>query len=133
MTQTTLTRRATAALVAAAGASALSGQVFAQADDWPTKPITIVVAYPAGGGTDLAVRAMTDTMSEKLGQPILVQNVAGAGGGVAAAQVAQAEPDGHTLLATTSTSVTLAPLVQEAPYGMESFEPVALLGEFQNA
>lgn len=73
---------------------------------------------------------MTEIMSERLGQPILVQNV---GGGVAAAQVAQAEADGYTLLATNSTSVTLAPLIQQAPYGMDSFEPVALLGEFQNA
>ena len=129
---TLITRRALAALVVAASASALTGQA-AQAQDWPTKPITIVVAYPAGGGTDTTIRAMTDIMSEKLGQPILVQNVGGAGGGVAAAQVAQAEPDGYTLLATNSTSVTLAPLVQQAPYSMESFEPVALLGEFQNA
>ncbi len=132
MTRTTITRRAAAALVAAAGASALAVQV-AQAEDWPTQPITIVAAYPAGGGTDITVRAMTDILSEKLGQPILVQNVGGTGGGVAAAQVPQAEPDGYTLLATNSTSVTLAPLVQQAPYSMESFEPVALLGEFQNA
>lgn len=133
MTRTTITQRAVAAaLVAAAGAFAFAGH-SAQADDWPTKPITIVVAYPAGGGTDTTVRAMTDIMSQKLGQPILVQNVGGAGGGVAAAQVAQAEPDGYTLLATNSTSVTLAPLVQQAPYSIESFEPVALLGEFQNA
>ncbi|HET7410851.1 MAG TPA: tripartite tricarboxylate transporter substrate-binding protein, partial [Paracoccaceae bacterium] len=133
MTHPRFTRRAAAALVASAGAAALAGQAFAQAEDWPTEPITIVVAYPAGGGTDTLIRAMTDIMSKKLGQPILVQNVAGAGGGVAAAQVAQAEPDGYTVLATNSTSVTLAPLVQQAPYTMESFEPVALLGEFQNA
>lgn len=129
---TIFTRRAVAALMAAAGAAALAGPVAAQSD-WPTEPITIVVAYPAGGGTDTTIRAMTEIMSEKLGQPILVQNVGGAGGGVAAAQVAQADPDGYTLLATNSTSVTLAPLVQEAPYSMDSFEPVALLGEFQNA
>lgn len=133
MTRFNFNRRAVAALVAAAGVSAMAGPAFAQAENWPTKPITIVVAYPAGGGTDTTVRAMTEIMSEKLGQPILVQNVGGAGGGVAAAQVAQAEPDGYTLLATNSTSVTLAPLVQEAPYSMESFEPVALMGEFQNA
>lgn len=129
---TTLTRRSAGVLLIAAGATALAGPALAQSD-WPTQPVTIVVAYPAGGGTDITVRAMLDIMSEKLGQPILVQNVGGAGGGVAAAQVAQAEPDGYTLLATNSTSVTLAPLVQEAPYSMESFEPVALLGEFQNA
>lgn len=130
---TTFTRRAVAALMGAAGAAALAMPGAAQSQDFPTKPITIVVAYPAGGGTDTTVRAMTDIMAEKLGQPILVQNVGGAGGGVAAAQVAQADPDGYTLLATNSTSVTLAPLVQEAPYSMDSFVPVALMGEFQNA
>ena len=76
---------------------------------------------------------MTDIVSEKLGQPILVQNVGGAGGGVAALQVSKAEPDGYTLLATNSTSITLAPLVQKMLYGMEDFEHVAILGEFQNA
>jgi tripartite-type tricarboxylate transporter receptor subunit TctC len=127
-----LARRAVAAL---AGAAALHAIALAQAaaQEWPTEPITIVVAYPAGGGTDTTIRAMTDVLSEDLGQPILVQNVGGAGGGVAATQVAQAEPDGYTILATNSTSITLAPLVQKALYDLDSFEHVAILGEFQNA
>ncbi len=130
-----LTRRtALAVLAAAAGASlAANGMQPAQAQDWPNESITIVVAYPAGGGTDTAIRAMTEILSEQLGQSILVQNVGGAGGGVAASQVARAEPDGYTLLATNSTSITLAPLVQEALYDMDSFEHIAMLGEFQNA
>lgn len=132
MKQTRLTRRAFTKGGAALGLTMLAGPA-AKAADWPTKPVTIVVAYPAGGGTDTTIRAMMDILSEKLGQPILVQNVAGAGGGVAAAQVAKADPDGYTLLATNSTSVTLAPLVQPAPYSMGDFTPVALLGEFQNA
>src|SRR5690606_20428933 len=103
------------------------------AQDWPTKAITVVVAYPAGGGTDIAVRAMTDILNERLGQPILVQNVAGAGGGVAASQVMKAKPDGYTLLATNSTSITLAPLVQKMLYDIGDFEHIAILGEFQNA
>jgi tripartite-type tricarboxylate transporter receptor subunit TctC len=105
----------------------------AQAQDWPTKPITVIVAYPAGGGTDNAIRAMTDILTEKLGQPILVQNVGGAGGGVAAARVAKSKPDGYTLLATNSTSITLQPLVQKMLYDVKDFEHVAILGEFQNA
>lgn len=110
------------------------GQIgTAVAADWPTKPVTIVVAYPAGGGTDIAVRAMMDVMSQKLGQPILVQNVAGAGGGVAATKLAKEKPDGYTVLATNSTSITLAPLVQKAAYDVNSFTHVAMIGEFQNA
>jgi tripartite-type tricarboxylate transporter receptor subunit TctC len=125
------TRRTAAALTGAALSAAALAPAAAQ--EWPTEPITIVVAYPAGGGTDTTIRAMTDVLSEELGQSILVQNVAGAGGGVAATQVAQAEPDGYTVLATNSTSITLAPLVQKALYDMDSFEHVAILGEFQNA
>jgi len=125
-------RRTAAALIGAAALFAVAGGA-AQAQDWPQDAVTVVVAYPAGGGTDTAIRAMTDIVSEKLGQPILVQNVGGAGGGVAAAQVMKAKADGYTLLATNSTSITLAPLVQDMLYDMEDFEHVAILGEFQNA
>ncbi|MBU2534274.1 MAG: tripartite tricarboxylate transporter substrate binding protein [Alphaproteobacteria bacterium] len=124
------------ALMALAGAalSAVTLQTgSAVAADWPTKPITVVVAYPAGGGTDMSVRAMTDILSEKLGQSILVQNVGGAGGGVAATKVANMPADGYTILATNSTSITLAPLVQKATYNIDSFVHVGMIGEFQNA
>ncbi len=125
--------RAAAAILGAALLSAGAAGQSAEAQEWPTDAITVVVAYPAGGGTDTAIRAMTDILNKKLGQPILVQNVAGAGGGVAASQVAKAKPDGYTLLATNSTSITLAPLVQKMLYDMDDFEDVAILGEFQNA
>lgn len=127
-----LTRRtATLALALALGGAGAATALAA--DDWPTDAVTVVVAYPAGGGTDTAIRAMTDIVSEKLGQPVLVQNVGGAGGGVAATQVSRAKPDGYTLLATNSTSISLAPQVQQTLYDMDSFENVAILGEFQNA
>jgi tripartite-type tricarboxylate transporter receptor subunit TctC len=129
-----MTRRAAlsgVAAIAIALTAGAAGTVHAQS--WPSKPITVIVAYPAGGGTDISIRSMTDRLSEKLGQPILVQNVAGAGGGVAAARVARSAPDGYTVLATNSTSITLAPLVQKATYDMDSFVHVAMIGEFQNA
>ena len=129
-----LTRRALGIGLAATAFGAFASQAgVATAADWPTKPVTIVVAYPAGGGTDTSVRALTEIMSEKLGQPILVQNVGGAGGGVAATKVSKAKPDGYTLLAPNSTSITLARLVQIAVYDMNSFEHVGMIGEFQNA
>jgi tripartite-type tricarboxylate transporter receptor subunit TctC len=128
-----LTRRVAVAMLAAAASLGASGLLPAQAQEWPTKSITVVVAYPAGGGTDSAIRAMTEILSQELGQTILVQNVGGAGGGVAASQVARADPDGYTLLATNSTSITLAPLIEETLYDIDSFEHVAMLGEFQNA
>lgn len=127
-----LNRTALAGLAALLAGGLAATEASAQAD-WPTDAVTVVVAYPAGGGTDTAIRAMTDILSEQLGQPVLVQNVGGAGGGVAATKVAREKPDGYTLLATNSTSISLAPLVQETLYDMDSFEHVAILGEFQNA
>ncbi|WEX08055.1 tripartite tricarboxylate transporter substrate binding protein [Chelativorans sp. AA-79] len=125
------------AMAAAAGAGvfalASSWTVPAEAQEWPQDDITIVVAYPAGGGTDSAIRAMTEILSRELGQNILVQNVGGAGGGVAATQVMSRDADGYTLLATNSTSITLAPLVERTAYDIDDFEHVAILGEFQNA
>jgi tripartite-type tricarboxylate transporter receptor subunit TctC len=129
----TLARKtlAGAAIASAALVSLAAHQAHAQ--DWPQEDITIVVAYPAGGGTDAAIRAMVDILSEQFGQNVLVQNVGGAGGGVAASQVMRENPDGYTLLATNSTSITLAPLVEPTAYDLEDFETVAILGEFQNA
>lgn len=117
--------------LAALTAIGLTGS--ARAADFPTKPVTIVVAFAAGGGTDTAVRALTEGLGAELGQPILVQNVTGAGGGVATGQVARADPDGYTLLATNSTSITLAPMVQPTMYETDDFEHVGMIAEFQNA
>ncbi len=125
-------RKLRVALGAAGMLTVAAGAAIAQ-DDWPSDPVTIVVAYPAGGGTDSAIRAMTDIVSGELGQPILVQNVGGAGGGVAAARVMREEADGYTVLATNSTSITLAPLVQQSIYDIDDFDHVAILGDFQNA
>lgn len=128
-----INRRRFSALAMSLAAFGMSGGPVLAQDDWPADAITVVVAYPAGGGTDTAIRAMTEIVTEELGQPILVQNVGGAGGGVAASQVARENADGYTLLATNSTSITLAPLVQKGLYDMGSFDHVAILGDFQNA
>lgn len=121
-----------------AGAATLLGAVVwgaavAQATDFPTKPITMVVGYPAGGGTDILVRAMQEPLTKRLGQQILVQNVPGAGGGVAAVRVSKAPPDGHTLVVTTSSTYTLEPQVQKTVYKVDDFEHVATVAQFQGA
>lgn len=100
---------------------------------FPEKPVTIMVAYAPGGGTDVTVRALVDIMSQKLGQSVLVQNVSGAGGGVAAARLAKSKPDGYTVMATNSVSITLEPLVKKTLYDLEDFVTVAMIGEFQGA
>ncbi|MFL9826683.1 Bug family tripartite tricarboxylate transporter substrate binding protein [Rhodoplanes sp. SY1] len=70
----------------------------AAASDWPTRPITVVSPYAAGGPSDTAIRTIADRMGQALGQPLIVENIGGAGGMIGAARVARAAPDGYTLL-----------------------------------
>ena len=84
-----------------AGLFALGGRGFGQ--EFPTGPITFVVAFPPGGSIDLVMRAMAPQLQGRLGKPIVIENRVGAGGNIAAAAVANAPPDGHTLLAPASS------------------------------
>jgi len=83
-------------------AAALAAPATAHAQSWPTRPVTIVVPYAPGGGSDAAVRAVSPMMERVLGQPIVVENRAGGGTAVGSTHVAQARPDGYTLLAGAS-------------------------------
>ncbi len=89
-----------AAMAAAAGVAA--------AEDYPSRPITIVVPFPAGGPTDLGGRALANTMGQKLGNSVVVDDVGGAGGNIGAARVAHATPDGYTLM-YTNFSLAISP------------------------
>ncbi len=120
------------ALTAAAAIAAFAVPAAAQ-DDYPSKPITIVVGYAAGGGTDAVVRALAGPLGEALGTNILVQNVNGAGGGVAATRVAREPADGYTLLATTSSTFSLEPIVQQTVYEDDDFVHIATITQFQGA
>src|SRR5271169_3836865 len=82
----------------AAGAAALPAiSSIARAQTYPSRPITIVVPYAAGGATDTIARVMAERMKSSLGQPVIVENVTGAGGTIAVGRVARAAPDGYTL------------------------------------
>src|SRR5689334_11728688 len=70
---------------------------IASAQAYPSRPINIVVPFPAGGATDVAARILAERMRASLGQPVVVENVSGAGGTIAVARVARAAPDGHVL------------------------------------
>src|SRR4051812_43927273 len=80
----------------------LSATSTAVAQDWPTRPVTLVIPLAAGGGSDGLVRIFTPRLSEILGQSVIVENVGGAGGMIGAARVAKAAPDGYQLLLGTS-------------------------------
>jgi len=104
------------ALIAAAlAATVVSGPSWAQ--DYPNKPITILVPFGAGGATDVTTRLIADIAGEKLGQRVIVENRPGAGGGLMAADLAQAEPDGYTLGALTASPILVRPhTVPDAGY-----------------
>src|SRR4051812_39898025 len=85
-------------IIIAALAWALAWPSAAGAQEWPTRPITMVVAYAAGGPVDSIARVFAARLSEVLGQQVLVENIGGAGGMVGASRVAKAAPDGYTFL-----------------------------------
>lgn len=97
-----------AALVAA---YALHGVAPAQAQNYPNRPIKVVVPFPAGGPTDGMARIISDRLHAVLGQPIVVENRGGAGGGIGGKFVAEADPDGYTLLMSPGGALTTGPLV----------------------
>lgn len=97
---------------------------------WPDKPITLIVPFPPGGGTDLVVRSLQSALSSRLGQTVVISNVGGAGGTIGSAQAARARPDGYTAVAvTTSTHAVSASLYKQLPYDpLRDFAYVGFIG-----
>ncbi len=101
--------------------------------DYPDHPITIVACFPPGGGTDIAMRLINVPLGESLGQPVIVENRAGAGGSLATALVARAAPDGYTLLGCSSAVVVNPSLYASASYDpIKDFAPIAVIGASPN-
>ena len=102
--------------------------VVAQTDNYPSKPITIVVGYPPGGSTDLTGRTIAAELSKALGTPVVIENIGGAGGTIGAQKVANAAPDGYTLLVGANNEISIARLVSSAvKYQAKDFTPVGLI------
>src|SRR3972149_2286717 len=96
--------------------------------NYPVKPISILIGYAAGGGLDQVARRISPKLSENLGQPVVVQIYAGASGAIANERVAKAPPDGYTLLLTSGGSTILPSLRKDLPYNMErDLMPVSLV------
>lgn len=112
------------------GALALGAAAPAAADDYPTRPITLVVPFPPGGSTSIVARIIADKMSPALGQAIVIDNRGGAGGTVGARQVARAEPDGYTLLLGYTGTLAIGPsLYPNVGYdSRKDFEAIGRIG-----
>ncbi|MFD0668322.1 Bug family tripartite tricarboxylate transporter substrate binding protein [Ramlibacter sp. MAHUQ-53] len=122
-------RRSLLACVAAPLLAAAAAGVHAQADDFPSRPVTLVAPFPAGSVTDAVTRVLATALSTSLGKPVVVENKAGAQGTIGAAYVANAKPDGYTLLVGSSGMFVARSLYKTLPYDpMESFTPVAGVG-----
>lgn len=111
-------------LVLMTSATAAIGQ---EAENYPNRPIKLIVPYPPGGSTDPAARLLADRAGSHLGQPIVVENLSGAGGTIGTAALARSAPDGYTLLLHTSTMSTYPTLNKNLPFDVtRDFAPVTL-------
>ena len=120
-----LSRRAALACSLAVLASA---PAVAQEPSYPSKPITIVVGYPPGGSTDLTGRVVATELGNRLGVPVVIENIGGAGGAIGAQKVASAAPDGYTLLVGASNEIAINKLVtKKVKYDIKDFTAIGLI------
>lgn len=116
---------------ALAAVAAVFTPLFAAAQNYPSRPINLIVGFPPGGSTDAAMRILQDPMSQTLGQQIIIDNRSGAGGTVGAAAVANAKPDGYTLLYTVNAALTMNMYMQKNfPFDSKNaFAPVGVASD----
>src|SRR6266436_8976614 len=115
----------------------VAGAVPARAQDYPSRPITVIVPFPPGGASDVVARIVTNEMSRTLGQSFIIENVGGAGGTIGSVRAAAATPDGYTLLAAAMGSHVAAPVltpnvkydpvVDFAPIGITAHSPAVVI------
>jgi tripartite-type tricarboxylate transporter receptor subunit TctC len=110
-----------------------AASVLAQAQPYPSRPVKMVVPFPAGGPTDVMTRVICDRLSRALGQPVVVENKPGAGGSIGADFVAKSTADGYTLLMATGSTHSVGPSLQKLPYDPNrDFAPVTYVGYATN-
>jgi tripartite-type tricarboxylate transporter receptor subunit TctC len=100
----------------------------AGAQSYPTRPVHLIVPFPASGATDILARVVAERLAESLGHPVPVENKPGAGGSLGSALAAKAAPDGYTILMATTSTHSIGPALQKLPYDPEKdFAPVSLI------
>jgi tripartite-type tricarboxylate transporter receptor subunit TctC len=106
----------------------------AHGQEWPAKPVHVIVPFPPGGGADAMPRAVADRVSEKLGQPLVVENRPGAGGNIGADVVFHSDPDGYTLLSAPPPPLVINRLLyRKLDYDSTRFVPITVIGAIPNA
>jgi tripartite-type tricarboxylate transporter receptor subunit TctC len=118
-------------MFAAFAAGTMACSANAHADGWPSRPITMIVPYSAGGNVDVMARWVAPELAKRLGQPVVIDNVVGAGGVIGTEKATRAKPDGYTLLLSVESSVVIARMVTPLTVkynGLKDLEPVTLLG-----
>ena len=114
----------------AVAAATLSLAATAHAQDYPKRPISMIVPFAAGGTSDVIARVVAEEMAKSLGQPIVIENVAGAGGSTALTRAARAEADGYTIaIGNAGTSAAAYTIYPKLPFTPESFAPIAVVAK----
>jgi tripartite-type tricarboxylate transporter receptor subunit TctC len=126
-----LNRRTLAGAAMAALGLSLAPWAGAQ-EAWPTKPISLIVPFPAGGTTDVLARALADALSRSLGQPVVVESKPGAGATLGADYVAKAKPDGHTLLMGAVHHTIATSVYKKLPYFQKDLAPITTVAMVPN-
>ncbi|MGH6954921.1 MAG: Bug family tripartite tricarboxylate transporter substrate binding protein, partial [Alphaproteobacteria bacterium] len=99
------------------------------AQQWPQKPVKVIVPFPPGGVTDSIARITAEWLTQRLGQPVVPENRPGASGAIAAELVARADPDGYTLLSAATPQLAIVPHVQKIGYDpVKDFAPISIVG-----
>jgi tripartite-type tricarboxylate transporter receptor subunit TctC len=114
--------------------AALMAAGTAAAQNWPTRPVRLVVTFAPGGSSDIVARLIAGPLQDELGQPIVVDNKPGAGSTIGAYEVARAEPDGYTLMLSNSAPISISPAMQDKPRydPVKSFTHVVYIGSVAN-
>jgi tripartite-type tricarboxylate transporter receptor subunit TctC len=126
-TRHALTRRAVLAITALAAMLTVEP---AEAADWPTRPVKIIYNYPAGTGGDVVLRAVAERLTQKLGQPFVVENRGGAAGTVGVESAVRSTPDGYTFLGSPNAPLVLLPQLRKVNYDPKELKPIVALGEY---
>jgi len=109
-------------------AAIAAGVTVAGAQSYPSRPVTLVAPFPAGGPLDVIARIIAEPMRETLGQPVVIENLTGAGGNLGVGKLAKAEPDGYTIGIGQWSTHVVNPVTYDVPYDIvKDFEPIALL------